>query len=72
MKKSHAYHPPYDSDCPIEDAVPPKADDIETIFDSSTILHQYLKCNKLRIIGEYYKYNNPTAAISIEHRREIT
>ena len=72
MKKTYAYYPPYDSDSLIKAAIAPKVDDIETIFDSSTILHQYLKCNKLCINGEYYKYNNATAAILINNRREVT
>ena len=72
MGFTYAYYPQYDTDHLIEDAVPPNVEDIEKLFDSSTILHQYLKVKKYRMNGKFYNSKNPTGAISILERKEMS
>ena len=72
MGFTYAHYPQYDTDHLIENTVPPNVEDIENLFDSSTILHQYLKVNKYRMNGKVYNSKNPTGVISILDRREMS
>ena len=70
MSLTYAYYPPYDTDQLIEDAVHPNVEEIESLIDPSTILHQYLKVNKYLMNGDIYNSKNPSGVITIRKRRE--